>query len=166
VNRRRGWACAGLFLMLAGCINSNHRTGGTDAGAQGGTGGAGGSAGITCVPDPTSGVTLCLGSTACPDAVLDPKALPGCGFKTVTPSFDLECVCNGNQLCPIGVAATCAELPQLLKKVTVAEVCSQTNCKEVGPGGPSGTGGKTSTCDPACSADCAGDPLCKQSCGC
>lgn len=157
-----------MFLMLSGCIG-NHRTGGTDAGSQGGAGGTAGASGVNCGPDPVSGVTLCTGTTACPDTAIDPNALPGCGFKTVVPSFDLECVCNGNQLCPIGVAATCDELPKLLLRRTVAEVCSQVgtaSCKEVGAGPSTGSGGKSSTCDPRCSADCAGAPLCLRGCGC
>lgn len=156
------------FLALSSCIKG--KSTGDDAGtSSGGRGGAGGATGVQCGPDPVSGVTLCVGTTECPNANVDPDTFPGCGYKTTTPSFDLECVCDGNTLCPIGVAATCADIAPLFAKRTVRDVCNQIgsgSCIEVGTTPPGTGGSRSSTCDPTCSAECAGSPTCLQACGC
>jgi hypothetical protein len=154
-----------MLLALSSCIKGPSTTK-NDAGTAGG--GAGGATGVECGPDPTSGVTLCVGTTACPHANIDLTIFPSCGYKTITPSFDLECVCNGNMLCQIGVAATCADVAPLLAKKTSNDICNGNGaCVAVSPT-PPGTGGSTSsTCDPGCRSDCAGSLACEHDvCGC
>jgi hypothetical protein len=157
------------LLIVTGCIAKQPDAGTTtsDSTTSPSTAGAD-PTGINCGADPNSGETLCSGTTACPNNVIDSTNFPSCGFRTVTPSFDLECVCNGNMLCPIGVASTCAAIPALLANRTVADVCNQSgSCQPIGgavvptQGTPS-----TSTCDQSCAADCAGSPLCLEACGC
>jgi hypothetical protein len=124
--------------------------------------------GADCGKDPTSGVTLCSGTSACPDVVVDGKELPGCGFRTVSPSFDLECVCNGTDLCPIGVAATCAEAADALAGRSLNDICNQVGsgtCRSLVDAPAKGKPG-SSACDRACAIDCAGSPTCLKSCGC
>lgn len=160
-------ALAVLWFIASGCVAAKPAADKGDAGA---TPAAAPGKGIQCGKDPVSGVTLCSGTTACPDAVLDSKEFSGCGYRTVVPSFDLECVCNGNELCPIGVAATCDDVATLLGRRTLADICNQAGtgaCKEVAasPGGGAG-GNAASSCDRICLSECAGSPLCAQSCGC
>jgi hypothetical protein len=166
VPRVRALLATMMLLSASSCIKGPST--GNDGGAA--SGGAGGATGVECGPDPTSGVTLCVGTTECPNANIDPKTFPSCGYKTTTPSFDLECVCNGNMLCPIGVAATCADVAPLLAKKNANDICNQAGngtCVDVSPT-PSGTGGSTSsTCNPGCRSDCAGSlPCIHDVCGC
>jgi hypothetical protein len=125
--------------------------------------------GVACGTDAESGVRLCLGTTECADTKLDLDAFPGCGFRTTHGSYDLECLCNGSALCPVGVAASCDELPGLFAHKSLADICNQAGdgaCKEVGKaGGPSSTG-TSSTCDRGCAAECGSSPPCLQACGC
>lgn len=147
-----------------GCVQKPSKSTAGDAGDAGTAG-----SGVHCGADPVSGVTLCSGTTLCPGAVLDANELPGCGYRTLVPSFDLECVCNGTDLCPIGVAATCADVSTLLTKRTLVDICNQVGagtCKDVSRGSGTGTGGGSSTCDRGCAADCAGSAVCLQGCGC
>jgi hypothetical protein len=133
--------------------------------------------GVDCGTDTTSGVTLCVGSSVCPNDEINPNDFPNCGFRTTSPSFDLECLCDGNQLCPIGIASTCADVATLVTNRTVADICNQIGagtCIEVGGGTPTtttttGTGGQTgasATCDTSCASDCANVPTCLIACGC
>jgi hypothetical protein len=120
--------------------------------------------GVQCGKDPSTGITLCSGTTACGGLLLDSTSLPGCGFRTIKPSFDLECVCNGTYLCPIGVAATCDEITSVVGTKTPAEICNQVGtgaCREL-----AATSTTTSTCDRGCAADCAGSAACLSACGC
>ena len=164
--------------LLTGCVvpPDDTATGTSSSSSSPSSGGAATGTtptGIDCGQDPSSGVTLCSGSSVCPDNVLDATTFPNCGFRTTSPSFDLECVCDGNQLCPIGIAATCADIAALVAKRTVADICNQIGagtCLEVGTGTTTtGTGGQTgtsSTCDKDCAADCANQPTCLEGCGC
>lgn len=151
-------ALLALALSLGSCIQ-NPTSNSSDAGAA--------ATGVNCGTDPTSGVTLCLGTTQCPGGDIPQDTLEGCGYQTVVPSFDLECLCNGTSLCPIGVAATCADVSTLIGKRTLADICNQISdgtCKPVAASAPSGTGGSSSTCAPTCTQDCAGSPICLTSC--
>ena len=125
--------------------------------------------GVGCGTDPETGVRLCLGTTECEDVMLDLDDFPGCGFRTTKGSYDLECVCNGQALCPVGIASSCDEIAGLFAHRSLTEICNQVgdgDCAEVGkPAAPSAP--RTSpTCDKVCAADCAGAPHCLKSCGC
>jgi hypothetical protein len=122
--------------------------------------------GVGCGADPESGVTLCLGTTECPKVSLDTDTFPDCGFRTTTGSYDLECVCNGNQLCPVGVAASCSEIGGLFAQKSLADFCNQDGCKEVAPSGTSKPATRSPSCDTSCADDCAGNAVCVQACGC
>src|SRR6185503_7363975 len=61
---------------------------------------------IVCHTDPTSLIELCSGSMACPGLFLDPVAFASCGFRG--PGVDVECICNGNSLCPVAVQTNCS----------------------------------------------------------
>ena len=166
VLRRTVYASALLAWAYSagGCVAQPSQSSSTDAGASV-------APGVSCAADPTSGVTLCVGTNRCPGVSMDPNALPNCGFKTVVPSYDLECVCNGTELCPIGVASSCAEITTLLSNRTAADVCNQAGtgvCKDLTSGTTTGAAGSTSsTCDTGCRAECAGSAACiAQVCGC
>jgi hypothetical protein len=129
--------------------------------------------GISCGADPQSGVVLCLGTTECKETTLDLDDFPDCGFRTTTGTYDLECVCNGNTLCPVGTATRCEDLPGLFAKKSLADICNQDGCTEVTKPAtaattstPTAPSTRSSTCDPDCAADCASSPPCLQACGC
>jgi hypothetical protein len=137
------------------------------SGSASGSGGASaGPTGVGCGADPESGVRLCLGTTECPDVSLDADTFPNCGFRTTSGSYDLECVCNGNELCPVGVAASCDEIGGLFAHKALADFCDREGCKEVAPSGTSKPATRSSSCDTDCAADCAGAAACVQACGC
>lgn len=80
-----------------------------------------------CGVDPDTGVTLCLAISTCPDVVIDPDLFPGCGFRihpTSVDVIDMECACYG-QICPIGVATTCAQAATLMQDQSQYTVCMQ-----------------------------------------
>jgi hypothetical protein len=166
----------GLALGLAGCFAREPTLdggNGPDGGVSPSPANPSGPIGVSCGQDPTSGVTLCLGTTACPNLEIDPSTMPGCGFKTTRSPFDLECVCNGNSLCPMGVASSCSQVKSLIGNRSVADICSQVgvgSCVDVSgapsAGTASGSGGASSTCDQNCAADCASNPTCLVACGC
>jgi hypothetical protein len=117
-------------------------------------------------------VTLCTGITACPGLTVDQGAYGGCGFRLGGASaYDLECLCAGGQLCPIGAATSCTTAQQLLEQEQSALVV----CQQVSGGGclsPSGSGGSGSSsgglsaaCQ-TCVDNCGGSPACYMSCGC
>jgi hypothetical protein len=154
---------------------------GTDTGtgttADGGTASSsdGSTMGLTgCGPDPATGVVLCLGTGACPNMTIDTTAFPSCGFHQGGASeFDLECICNGAELCPIGEPTTCAEVSQLLtQQQSALQVCQQVSTggclslQDAGSGsGSGGTTGLSSACQ-TCVSSCGSTPACYQSCGC
>jgi hypothetical protein len=175
-------ACAAPVVAL-GCLQIDT---GTDAGTTSGTtasdGGTatsedsstGSSTGVNCGADPTTGVTLCLGTTACPNASIDTSAFPNCGFRPGTGSpFDLECLCAGSELCPIGVPTSCDEVAQLLtQQQSALQVCAQVSnggCLALDGGTGSGSGGSTTSLSAECQtcvSGCGATPACYQSCGC
>jgi hypothetical protein len=169
-----GWAS----LLLVACSGIGL---GTDVGSSGGTGSSSPSAGsstpststsstsgVLCSTDPQTGVSLCEQVTACPGVDVDQGAFPGCGFRLHGPSkLDLECLCNGESLCPIGVPTSCADAAQLLtQQGSALVVCQQADnggCLAVGA--EAGAGG-SSSCDRACESQCQSDPGCVSLCGC
>jgi hypothetical protein len=137
------------------------------------------STGVSCGTDQATGVTLCLGTTACPNATLDTSAFPNCGFHPQGNSaFDLECLCDGNELCPIGVPNSCDDVATLLmQQQSALQVCEQVStggCLGLDAGGGSGSGsgsssGGSTTLSSACQtciSGCGGTPSCYQACGC
>lgn len=122
--------------------------------------------GVSCGADPDSGQTLCLGTTECPNVSLDTDSFPDCGFRTTSGSYDLECVCNGNTLCPVGVASSCAEIGDLFAHKSLADFCNQEDCKEIAPSKTSKPATRSPSCDTSCADDCAGNAPCVQACGC
>jgi hypothetical protein len=123
--------------------------------------------GTACTDDPQTQVTLCEATSLCPGVVVDPGALPNCGFQLHPGSvLDLECLC-GTALCPIGVPQTCAQATQLLASQTSLVVCQQVSnatCIELAPAATDA--GAASSCDKQCETECSGEPDCIQLCGC
>jgi hypothetical protein len=129
--------------------------------------------GTGCSKDPTTGVTLCTGTSACPDVTVDPSVYPDCGFYITATAVYLACLCSG-YLCPIGQPATCDQAAALLQSSNEGSVCgeaSNNQCSAI----PTGTGaaemttsdgGSGSGCDKNCESMCAGEPDCIQLCGC
>lgn len=127
-----------------------------------------GATGIACATDTSLHVTLCAGTSLCPNVAINTQQFPNCGFRTLEPSFDIECVCFGNFLCPVGVANTCQAVTPLFTNKTLSDVCNQVSlgyCTQ-NAGMPTGTGGSSSTCDQACYSGCVGAPACIVACGC
>jgi hypothetical protein len=93
---------------------------------------------------------------------------PNCGFRTLAPNFDLECICFGNYLCPVGKpVATCQAVTKLFSTTTLTEVCNDVSlgyCQQGKPSAVQGTGGATSTCRQACYSTCVGAPACIEAC--
>jgi uncharacterized membrane protein YgcG len=132
--------------------------------------------GANCTQEPGTSVTLCQAVSVCPNLAIDLDQFPSCGFRVHSDAIDLECVCNGESLCPMGAPVTCDEAQQLLSSQTVVGVCDQVNedrCTSVssasgagGGGGGGGSGGGGGTCDATCAGECGGNPTCLQQCGC
>jgi hypothetical protein len=166
-------------LPLVACLQQvSTGTGATDPTASGATGTTSSStdtttpAGAECGTDSQTQITLCEQTSLCPGVTVDPGALPSCGFRIHAGSvIDLECLCDGDQLCPIGVPDTCAEATQLLTSQTSLVVCEQASdgrCVQVGSdaGSPPNPSAAASNCDKQCESECAGEPDCIQLCGC
>jgi hypothetical protein len=171
-------------VPLAGClqISTGQGDGGAppaaaaDGGARGDAGGVD-AGGTGCGTDPMTGVTLCIGINACPGLTVDQSVYGGCGFRQGGASpYDLECVCAGGAVCPIGAATSCETAQQLLaQEQSALVVCQQVatgGCLSPSGGGSSGGGGSGSSsgglseaCQ-TCVAGCGGTPACYQSCGC
>lgn len=185
----------GAFSILAsfalgGCVQIGTGTGDDGGTTSTSTDGGDGSAvvvqeagvnggGTGCGTDPTTGITLCTGLNACPGLTVDPGAYGGCGFRQGGASpYDLECLCAGTELCPIGAATSCATAQQLLtQEQSALVVCEQVStgaCLSLSgssSGGSSGgisgssSGGLSQACQ-TCISGCGGTPACYQSCGC
>jgi hypothetical protein len=85
----------------------------------------------------------------------------------------MECICNGTELCPIGVPTTCTEATQLLtQQQSAVQVCEQVStggCISLQDSGSGSGSGGTSTLSSACQtcvSGCGSTPACYQSCGC
>ncbi len=168
-------------LSLGGCLQISTGAGdggvtstATDAGAvmfqeagvdAGGTG---------CGRDPASGITLCIGLNACPGLTVDQGVFGGCGFRMGGSSpYDLECLCAGGVLCPIGAPTSCTTAAQLLdQEQSALVVCQQASmggclspAASSGGGSGSSSGGLSAACQ-TCVDNCGGTPACYMSCGC
>jgi hypothetical protein len=168
-------------LPLLACLEQvSTGTGTTDPTGGGGTATAASSSSATTTPagsgcgtDPESQITLCEQTSVCPGVTVDPGALPSCGFRIHPGSvIDLECLCGGDELCPIGIPDTCEQATQLLSSQTALVVCQQVSdgrCVQVASpdaGAASTNPGAASSCDKQCQSECAGEPNCIQLCGC
>jgi len=120
-------SCMG-FNIIPSIGDSTSSTGGSDASSNGDTSDAGesGVTGIACGVDPDTGVTLCSGISTCPGVTVDPDLFPGCGFRIndAADVIDIECACYG-QICPVGVASTCAQATALMQDQSQYTVCMQ-----------------------------------------
>lgn len=166
-------------VSLGGCLQIGTGAGdggtassGTDAGAVISQEAGADAGGTGCGTDQTTGITLCTGTNACPGLAVDQGAYGSCGFRPGGSSpYDLECLCAGGALCPIGAPTSCATAQQLLQQEQSALVV----CQQVSTGGclsPSGSGGSGSSsgglsaaCQ-TCVDNCGGTPACYMSCGC
>jgi hypothetical protein len=154
-------AACGVVKPLGGDSQSQ-----SSSASSSGNGSSAQDTGVGCGADPDTGVNLCLGTTECPKVSLDTDSFPDCGFRTTTGSYDLECVCNGNTLCPVGVASSCAEIGDLFAHKSLADFCNQEDCKEIAPSTTSKPMTRSPNCDSSCADDCAGNAVCVQGCGC
>lgn len=172
-------------LPIAGCMQIGTGTGGDDGGTGSSSSGDGSAvvlpeagldaAGTGCGTDPTTGITLCTGINACPGLTVDQGVYGGCGFRMGGASaFDLECLCAGSELCPIGAATSCDTAQQLLtQEQSALVVCQQVStgaCLSPSGSGGSGSsgsssGGLSAACQ-TCVDNCGGSPACYMSCGC
>jgi hypothetical protein len=141
-------------------------TGSTSSGAAGTTS-SGGGGGAACATDMQTGVTLCEELNGCPGVDVDQGSFPGCGFRLHGAGpIDLECLCNGTILCPIGAPSSCSAAAQLLAQqgssLTVCQQVDQGGCLDLG----ADAGTAPSSCDRACESQCQSDPGCISLCGC
>ena len=165
-----------IILPVSACLQigvpqGDTGGGGSSAGAAGSSSADAGTAapmGVKCGTDPASGVTLCLGLSSCPSALVDPDQLPGCGYRINGSAIDLECLCN-DSLCPVGSAASCDDAKALLRDQTAQGVCAgiaEGRCTTVSQSSQNADSNSAASCDKNCRADCSGDPVCVQLCGC
>jgi hypothetical protein len=174
--RLTSFACA---LFLVACSDLGLSTGTGSSGGGGSTGAAStgtsttsgasaGGGGVACATDPQTGITLCEGLNACAGLQVDQGAFPNCGFRLHGAGpIDLECLCNGSTLCPIGAPTTCSDAAQLLGQqgsaLTVCQQIDQGGCLDLGADGGAASSG---SCDRACESQCQSDPGCISLCGC
>ncbi len=157
--------------MLACDAFGRNASDASDAGLSAETGAPAdaGPTGKGCGVAPNSGLELCLGQSSCPDVVVDPDALPGCGYRIRGSAVDLVCVC-GTVLCSMGTFTTCAEASKLLRDQTIQGVCSQSSegrCAEITPASPSqGPATRNPACDRECMRTCGGGAACASLCNC
>jgi hypothetical protein len=169
-------ACVQVQTGTGTDTSSSSSSGGTSDGGTTATGDSSTGSGTSCGTDPATGVVLCLGTSACPNATIDTSAFPNCGFhQGSSSSYDLECLCNGDALCPVGAPNSCNDVAQLLTQYQSAlQVCEQVStgaclALEADGGGGSSSGGSTTGLSAACQAcisSCGTTPACYQSCGC
>ena len=126
--------------------------------------------GISCSTDKDTGATLCIGTTSCPNVLVDTVQFPNCGFRTLKSSYELDCICFGSYLCPVGTVSSCQEVKTLFSGTTLSKVCNGVSldyCKTGTASVAQGTGGATSKCDQTCYASCGGSLACiVDICGC
>jgi len=167
---------ASAALLATACLvpklGTGTSSGSGDGATQASTSGAGGAAematGVDCGKDEQSGAVLCLGISSCPMLLVDTERFPGCGFKIHGDAIDLECVCNGASLCPVGVAKSCDDARALIADGNAGVVCSEIAngvCTDLAPNAVAASS-SSGTCTSSCQMDCGGDPGCLQLCGC
>lgn len=172
-----GLLVSGMSSLSACVLPTSSADAGTPTIPSTGDGGAitGAATGTGCGADPTTGVTLCIGTSECESITVDQSVFPECGFYFGGGSVYLACLCS-NYLCPIGLAATCDQAASLLQSTNEGTVCgeaSNNGCTAItsaatstGTGTATSEGGSGSGCDMTCETDCAGEPDCVQLCGC
>jgi hypothetical protein len=129
--------------------------------------------GTGCGTDPSSGITLCVGTSGCPSVRVDQSVFPECGFYFANGNVYLVCLCAGS-LCPIGQPTTCNAAASLLDSTNEGAVCAEISnpggCTALGTAAAAMDGGSDSGsgsgCDESCAAMCAGEPDCLPLCGC
>ena len=145
----------------------------SDAGLEAGIQGA------LCGAERQTGIQLCAATSMCPELVVDTRAMPSCGFRIRGSAVDLVCGC-GEQVCPMGIFANCAQAAQLLANQSEGQVCAQVGegrCTDATNGTTSSTsstsssssssgGGGNPACDKQCYADCGGGAACASVCNC
>lgn len=163
---------AGLIVAVSACLQvgtPGDSGGGSASAGAAGSAAAGSSgvaaAGLQCGTDAASGISLCLGITSCPGVTVDSDQFPSCGYKINGSAIDLECLC-GDSLCPMGLAASCADAKMLLGDQSALGVCAKVadgKCQVVKQ---TATGNTSGSCDKDCQSQCAGEPGCLSFCGC
>ncbi len=160
----------GAFALLcaSACAVVNSST--TQAGGDAAVVTSSGATGIACVTDPATQITLCNATSLCPTLSVNTQQFPNCGFRTLQPSFDLECICFGNYLCPVGSpVSSCQDVSNLFAGKTLNDICNQVSlgyCTQNTGIPNNGTGGSASSCDQSCYSSCVGAPACIVACGC
>jgi hypothetical protein len=158
----------GLLSSISSCLQFGKAgDSAADDGTAAANAGSGGGASVTgtnCGVDPSTGVALCLGISACPGVRVDPEQFPDCGYRIAGRAIDLQCLC-GDSLCPMGSAASCLDAKALLAEQSAQTVCAgvaEGRCQLVQQTSRS----SSSTCDRDCRASCSGVPGCAALCGC
>lgn len=78
--------------------------------------------GVACGRDPATHVELCSGISSCPNLLVDPDALFGCGFLPT--GMELACLCD-DRLCTLGKPKSCMEAKAMIESTNVLDVCAQ-----------------------------------------
>lgn len=172
-------AAAAPALIACMDVSTGTGSGGGSSGADSGAAAAKGEGGAVTTPavtgtncgaDSNLGIQLCASTTQCPSVVVDQSVFPGCGWRIVNGTADLQCDCNG-MMCPIGTPSSCGDAAMLLSTQTQGTVCQgiadgrcTTPGGSTGGTGSSGSGG--GNCDKNCAADCNGNASCLMLCGC
>lgn len=157
-------ACVDISAGKGGDTSGDQTGGGEDAGLEGGyrLEGAG------CGTDGTTGVTLCLAVSTCPDQVFDKDLWPGCGYRLGPAGYDMQCVCD-DELCPIGTPLSCEQISTLLDAQSQIGVCAsraEGRCVRPAGGGNTSGGAPSGRCDKECAKICGGENGCLEQCGC
>lgn len=155
----------GVLWGALGCADVSHGAGDAAADAHASDGGDAGPAILGAACGSAGTTQLCRVTSLCPKVVVDGNRFPNCGFRIRGTVVDLQCVCNGESLCPMGTPSTCQQAAELLASQSELATCTQVmegRCTSLGPAKTP----KASDCDRICAADCGTDALCRQSCGC
>lgn len=175
----RSCFCAAFFAALAlavtpaalgGCLDITQ--GGQDAGAATSPTSPTADAGIVGTACATVGNSqLCRLTSYCPTLAINETVYPNCAFRIRGSIIDIQCVCNGEMLCPLGTPTTCTEAAKMLAQSSEVLVCTQVSegrCTYFTPA-KAGSSGVTppGSCDPVCAGSCpSGDSGCRRTCGC
>lgn len=118
-----------VLAFVAGC-GVKFSDGSSSGGGARADASADAAVGVACGGDVQTGVVLCAGVSTCPNVLVDPDEHPGCGF--LPGSLELECLCPGETVCPMGKPKTCDAARTTIASSNVVYVCSQVsdgNCK-------------------------------------
>ena len=156
-------------LVLGGCLDITQNGGGGSGQTTGAT--APVDAGAAAIKGAGCGIVgtsiMCRATSYCPTIVMDDAKFPNCAFRIRGNVVDIQCVCGGEMLCPMGTPTTCAETTSMLAQQTEAQVCvqiSEGRCTPIAGDGGVRTG--PSDCDRVCAETCGSDPYCRRTCGC